>query len=223
MTRPRLTIARLMAIVLLVGLGLAALKIAKLSARIKQMEESASRMRDALTRGVRALHERPESALDIADGFVTDVNDERQEVLIDITRGQGARPQLKMSIFDSSSLDIPTAKPKGMIELTQVDEQFSTARIIKTTNPTEPIRVGDIVYSPVWSPNRPTRFALVGNMDANRDDKDDRDDLKRMIHETGGVIDFDHPPSEMGQETGRFRPRSIGTSPMPERVGRPSL
>jgi len=54
-----------------------------------------------------------------------------------------------------------------------------SARIkIKTNNPIEPIRVGDIVDSPAWSPNLPTRFALVGKMDVNRDDKDDRDKLK---------------------------------------------
>src|SRR5207245_1197335 len=102
---------------------------------------------------------------------------------------------------------IPNEKLKGTIELTQVGEQSSTARIIKTNNPMEPIRVGDIVYSPAWSPNLPTRFALVGKIDVNRDDKDDRDELKRMIQEVGGVIDFDLPPPDVGKETGALSPR----------------
>src|SRR4051794_8465993 len=78
---------------------------------------------------------------------------------------------------------IPTEKPKGTVELTSVGDQFSVARIVKTMSPIEPLRIGDIVYSPAWSPNTPMRFALVGIMDVNRDGKDDRQELKRMIEE----------------------------------------
>ena len=99
----------------------------------------------------------------------------------------GARPQMKMTIFDKHSPGIPTEKPKGSIELTSVGERFSTAKIIKTYSAIDPIRVGDIVYSAAWSPNQPMRFALVGKMDVNRDGRDDREELKRMIQEAGGV------------------------------------
>ena len=51
------------------------------------------------------------------------------------------------------------------------------------------------------------RFALVGRIDVNRDGKDDRGELKRMIEEAGGVIDFDLPPSEVGKEIGMLSPR----------------
>ena len=86
-------------------------------------------------------------------------------------------------------------------------EQYSRARIIKTNSSIDPIRVGDIVYSAAWSPNQPTRFALVGKMDVNRDSRDDRAELKRMIHEAGGVVDFDLPPVDLGKETGALAPR----------------
>jgi hypothetical protein len=129
------------------------------------------------------------------------------QVLLNITRRQGARPQMKMSIFDSRSPGIPTEKPKGTIELTEVNDRFSRARIIKTNSPIEPIRVGDIVYSAAWSPNIPMRFALVGKIDINRDAKDDREELKRMIQEAGGVVDFDLPPPDVGKETGTLSPR----------------
>ncbi len=51
------------------------------------------------------------------------------------------------------------------------------------------------------------RFALVGKIDVNRDGKDDRDELKRMIEEAGGVIDFDLPPADVGKEIGKLSPR----------------
>ncbi len=119
----------------------------------------------------------------------------------------GARPQMVLSVFDARSPGIPTEKPKGTIEITKVGDRISVARIIKTINPIEPIRDGDIVYSAAWSPNNPTRFALVGKIDINRDGRDDREELKRMIQEGGGVVDFDLPPPWVGKESGKLSPR----------------
>ncbi len=185
-------------------------EIATLASRIKQMEEDTLRKNETLNAIIRELRDRldqKETILDRPDGYVTYVDYERRELLINITRRQGARPQMKMSIFDARSPGIPTEKPKGTIEVTQVGEQFSNARIIKTNNPIDPIRVGDIVYSAAWSPNIPMRFALVGKIDVNRDGRDDREELKRMIQEAGGVIDYDLPPPDVGKPTGALSPR----------------
>ena len=73
------------------GLGLAGLKIAMLSARIKQMEEEASRKQKTLTTIFRELSnrlDRPGNTLQLPDGYVTEVNEERQEVLVNITLRQ---------------------------------------------------------------------------------------------------------------------------------------
>ena len=124
-----------------------------------------------------------------------------------------------------------SATPKGASNSHQPTKE-STARILKTANATEPIRIGDIVYAS-GSPNRPTRFALVGKIDVNRDSKDDREELKRMIQEAGGVVDFDLPPTDLGKESGELNPRidwyvvddrpplrEFGPQPKPEkRVG----
>jgi hypothetical protein len=148
-----------------------------------------------------------ENILDRPDGYVTYVDYETKEVMVSINRRMGARPQMKMTIFDARSPGIPTEKPKGNIELTSVGETSSHARIIKTDNSIDPIRVGDIVYSPSWSPNQPTRFALVGKMDVNRDGRDDRGELRRMIQEAGGIVDYDLPPNDLGKPMGAVNPR----------------
>jgi hypothetical protein len=119
----------------------------------------------------------------------------------------GARPHMKFTIFDARSRDIPAEKSKGSIELTSVGDKYSKARILKTNSVIEPIQVGDMIYSPLWRPSRPTRFALLGIVDFNRDSKDDRAELKRMIAEAGGVVDFDFPPPDVGKETGALGPR----------------
>ena len=148
------------------------------------------------------------NVLDKPDGYITFVDLDRREVQVNINRHQGARPQMQMTIFDARSPGVPTEKPKGNIELIQVGEQFSIGRITRIASTIEPIRVGDIVYSPAWSPDEPMRFALIGKIDVNRDGKDDREDLKKMIEDAGGIVDYDLPPPEVGtKETGKLTAR----------------
>ncbi len=185
-------------------------QIANLQADVKRIQDEYSHEKDQLTTIIRELRDRAEKVdtiLDHPDGYITFVDYERGEVQVNINRGMGARPQMAMSVFDANAPGIPTEKPKGTIELTKVGDLFSIARITKTISPIDPLRTGDIIYTPAWSPNNPTRFALVGKMDVNRDGKDDREELKRMIHEAGGVVDFDLPPLEIGNETGKITPR----------------
>jgi hypothetical protein len=187
-----------------------ATEIANLTTKVKQQEEDFNRQRETLTAIIRETRdqlERKELILDRPDGYVTFVDYERREVLVSLTRRQGARPQMKMTIFDARSPGIPTEKPKGTIELVDVGEQFSAARIVKTDRTIDPIKVGDIVYSAAWSPNQPMRFALVGKIDVNRDGRDDRQELKRMIEQAGGTVDFDLPPPDLGMKTGALSPR----------------
>ena len=131
----------------------------------------------------------------------------------------GARPQMVLSVFDAHSPGVPTEKPKGTIELIKVGDRSSIGRIVKTMNPIDPIRIGDIVYSAAWSPNNPTRFALIGKIDVNRDGRDDREELKRMIQEAGGVVDFDLPPPNSARRPASSRPdrlvRHRRTHPVP--------
>jgi hypothetical protein len=187
-----------------------ATELANLTNKNKQQEDDFTRQRETLTTIIREQRdqlEKKELILDRPDGYVTYVDYERREVLVDLNRRQGARPQMKFTIFDAASPGIPTEKPKGNIELIAVGDTFSSARIIKTDRNIDPIRIGDIVYSAAWSPNQPMRFALVGKIDVNRDSKDDRAELKRMIQEAGGTVDFDLPPADLGKETGVLSPR----------------
>jgi hypothetical protein len=187
-----------------------ATEIANTQTQLRQLKEETDRkleLANTIIREYRDLNEKTENVLDQPDGYVTYVDHDRREVHLNITRRQGARPQMKMTIFEAGSPGIPTEKPKGNIELIQVGDTYSIARIAKTNSTIDPIRIGDIVYSAAWSPNEPMRFALIGKIDVNRDGKDDRADLKRMIEEAGGVVDYDLPPPEYGKESGKLTAR----------------
>jgi hypothetical protein len=51
------------------------------------------------------------------------------------------------------------------------------------------------------------RFALVDRIDVNRDNQDDRQELKQIIEEAGGNVEFDFPPSDVGQQSGALSSR----------------
>ena len=184
-----------------------ATEIANLTAKYRQLEDDSNKKlaqsRSTLV-ALRDRVERKETVLDRPDGHIKFVDYGRNEVQVDLTRSQGARPQMVMTIFDASSPGLPTDKPKGTIELLQVGDRSSVARIQKTNSSIEPFKAGDIVYSAAWSPNDPKRFALIGKIDVNRDGKDDREDLKRMIAAAGGVVDFDLPPPGSGEVSGKL-------------------
>jgi hypothetical protein len=185
-------------------------QIANLETQYRQLKEETDRKHElnmSIIKDLRDLQAQKENFLDKPDGYITFVDHDRREVQVNINRHQGARPQMKMTIFDAASPGIPTERPKGNIELIQVGDQYSIGRITRVASTIEPIRVGDIVYSPAWSPEEPMRFALIGKIDVNRDGKDDREDLKRMIKDAGGTVDYDLPPPGYGNESGKLTAR----------------
>lgn len=186
-------------------------QIANLETQIKQLRDDSDgklKLAYSIMREQRDLLDKNVNVLDKPDGYITFVDIDRREVQLNVNRHQGARPQMKMTIFDAHSEGVPTEKPKGNIELIQVGDQYSIARITRVSSSIDPIRVGDIVYTPAWSPDEPMQFALIGKMDVNRDGKDDRDELKRMIEDAGGTVEFDLPPPGVaGKESGKLSAR----------------
>jgi hypothetical protein len=187
-----------------------ATEIQALNTKIRKQEDDANKSRDLAQQTIRDLRdrvERKETILDRPDGRITFVDYRRGEIRTNVSRSTGARPLMRFTIFDANAAGIPTDKPKGSIELITVGDRDSIARVLQTTSTVDPIRVGDIVYSAAWSANEPMRFALIGKIDINRDGRDDREELKRMIQQAGGVIDYDLPPVYVGKETGKISPR----------------
>ncbi|MCA1685077.1 MAG: hypothetical protein LC745_03665 [Planctomycetia bacterium] len=184
-----------------------ATEIQNLTTKMRRMEDDSSKAMALAQQTIRDLRdraERKETILDRPDGQITFVDYKRNEIHTNVSRAMGARPQMKFTIFDSHSPGIPTDKPKGTVELISVGDRESIGRIVKTNNTIEPLRVGDYVYSPAWSANDPMKFALIGRIDINRDGRDDREDLKRMIEAAGGKVDYDLPPPDAGRETGKL-------------------
>ncbi|MDB5351703.1 MAG: hypothetical protein JWN86_2950 [Planctomycetota bacterium] len=184
-------------------------EIIRLKNQLTAMEDDFKKRTDDLLvqlRNWRDIAEKKDTVLDKKDGVVQFVDYGRGEVRTSIGRSVGAHEQMVLSVFDKNAPGLPTDKPKGTVELIQVGPNGSLARIIDTKNSINPIRSGDQLYSPTWDPGRPQQFALIGKMDVNRDGRDDREDLKRMIQASGGIVSYDLPPPGVGVESGKLTP-----------------
>ncbi len=151
---------------------------------------------------------RREDVMSKPGGRVTFIDYNSNLVRVNVNRSQGVRPLMRFTIFDKNAPGITSAKPKAAIELTSVGdprkgENDSIGRIVKTFDENDPIRYNDFIYSVGWSYDHPQRFALVGKLDINRDGRDDRADLIRMIEASGGVVEYDLPPPGVDRTPGQ--------------------
>ena len=191
----------------------------------KSLLELNSQLRDIRTREAQTA-----DVMSKPGGRVTFVDYGSKMVRVNVNRRQGVRPLMQFTIFDKNAAGITSDKPKALIELVKVGdpargENDSEARILKTYDSIDPIRYNDYIYSVGWSYDHPQRFDLVGKIDINRDGRDDRADLIRMIEASGGVIEYDLPPPDVDRTPGQAavaRAFARLGEPMPAVTGRAS-
>ncbi len=63
------------------------------------------------------------------------------------------------------------------------------------------------------------RFALIGKIDVNRDGKDDRQDLKRMIEDAGGIMYRNSEIEETGVAAGVLGHPALGVAWLANKLG----
>jgi hypothetical protein len=193
--------------------------------REKTIAELSSVIRD-----IRDQQARKEDVMNKPGGRVTYVKYGDGTVRVNVNRAQGVRNLMRFTIFDKNAAGITSDHPKAAVELVKVGdpqrgEYDSLARIVKTYDPADPIRYNDFIFSVGWSYDHPQRFALIGKIDINRDGRDDRADLIRMIEAAGGVVEYDLPPPNTDRTPGQqavARAFARLGEPVPSPVGRSS-
>jgi flagellar motor protein MotB len=98
---------------------------------------------------------------------------------------------LTFAIYDSRSPIPEDGKGKAEVEVFQVSQNVSAARIIRSTVK-NPIVQEDIVANLIWDPKTSNRFVVAGDFDLDGDgtiDADGVERIKEMILRWGGTID----------------------------------
>jgi NAD-dependent DNA ligase len=118
---------------------------------IAQVNEAQGQIRTLVQRDAPILTEGPDGEVIIADNGVAIVN-----------RGKTAW-LMPGTIFDvlGRAKGGATYK-KGSIKVTNCDDETARAAIVEE-NPRDPITKGDLIQSPIYSPNRQLHFVLIGD------------------------------------------------------------
>ncbi len=135
-------------------------------------------------------------------GRIAEVSNKGDVVWINLGKADGLRRGVIFNVLNSEDGTMAVARPKAKIEVVElVGEKLSRCKVV-TNNDSRSIQRGDSIYSPVWQPGQRAEFALVGKMDLDGDGRDDRDKLKALIEDNGGLVTFDLPPT--GKATGEL-------------------
>jgi len=80
--------------------------------------------------------------------------------------------------------------PKGEIEVTRLDDESATCRLLNE-RAGNPIARGDVIANPVYDPEKVYVFLIEGNFDADRDGVAtplERQDVEALIRDWGGNV-----------------------------------
>jgi len=162
-------------------------QLATNATRIKTLEDQVEKITRANRNLIEQRKDEPGS-FEVADGRISWVN-QNGTVWINLGSADSLRRQVTFSVFDSDQHDAAKAAKKGSIEVTRMlDEHMAEARITKD-NPTNPILVGDNIYSQVWHRGKKLHFALTGVIDIDGDGQSDMQLARDLIELNGGIVD----------------------------------
>ncbi len=155
----------------------------KFETEAEQYNVSIDRLRDKLKNLTRVSFETP-------DGHIRWVDNTARTVSLDIGSADGLRVRTTFSVYRKDNNGMARGKEdiKAQIEVTKIiGTHQSEARILED-DIYSPITKGDPIYTPLWSPGRAEIFAIVGNIDLDRDGISDRDRFRDIIASTGATL-----------------------------------
>lgn len=161
--------------------------IARIDQAKKQNDEQARRLESLVAK----LQEIQNENFQYIQGEITQVAN--GEVWLNIGAEAGLKPGVMFSVYDSDVSQVGQAKAKAKVEVVEIiksSRSLSRAKIIDDKS-YQPILTTDKVYSQFWQPHTPVRIGLVGKLDYDRDGRDDRDLIKKMIRQNGAEVVFE--------------------------------
>lgn len=106
---------------------------------------------------------------------------------IDLGRKDNLTRGITFSVYEPNNLT--EYGLKGTIEVLNVSDDREAEVLIFNEDESDPIKVGDVIYTPTWAPGFEEHFAIVGFIDIDNDNKSDLDELIRLIESNGGIVD----------------------------------
>lgn len=164
----------------------------ELQATLSKLTVTQNRLEDALGK-LDVLKPRPKE--DIAaykpDGHIIAVDAAAKTVFIDIGSADKVYPGLTFAIFDKNVSVSAEETSKAEIEVFNVEQNTSAARITKLSKK-NPIAEGDIIVNLIWDSRAVSRFVVAGDFDFSGkgvSDPQGAEKVRQLIENWGGKIE----------------------------------
>lgn len=125
---------------------------------------------------------------DRPDGKIVWSNPRDKTVWVNLGSADMLRPQMTFSIYPFGQESLVDSEPKATIEITRIHSANQAEARITKSDVGNPVMPGDTIFTPVWTPGRSEKFAIVGFIDLDGDDKDDSNQLRDIIETAGGEV-----------------------------------
>ncbi len=117
-------------------------------------------------------------------------------VYINLGRQHGLTLGLRFAVYSGQTGIPEDGRAKAQIEVVSISDNSAECRIVNVAT-NEVILEGDLIANPVYDPNRPLTFVVLGEFDLNRDGLPDRDGaatLESLITNWGGKVSTELTP-----------------------------
>jgi hypothetical protein len=119
------------------------------------------------------------------DGFIRLVDNKSNTVFINVGEADRLPLRATFSVYDQSVPGVARSVKdvKGQIEVVRlIGPRMAEARMVDSgSNLLNPLTPGDMIYSPLWSPGRSEKFAVIGAFDLDGDGVHDRELLHELV------------------------------------------
>lgn len=120
-------------------------------------------------------------------GEITYVSPRGDQGTIDLGKKDNLTRGITFSVYEPNNMT--EYGLKGTIEVLNVTSDRAAEVLIYNEDEADPIKLGDVIYTPTWAPGFEEHFAIAGFIDINNDNKSDLDEVIRLIERNGGVVD----------------------------------
>jgi len=157
----------------------------------KKLGELDTLLHDALTK-LETIKPKPDKEVQAhqPDAQIVRIDSQNGIIYLDAGIKDHVYRGLTFAIYDRNKPIPEDGEGKAEIEVFQVAEQVSAARIVKSDTK-NPVGKNDIVANLIWDRNMPNRFVVAGEFDFNNDGRIDADGAQRiaeLIERWGGIV-----------------------------------
>ena len=164
-------------------------KVKQLEGEKATVQSDADRNRRLAQRRQEQLQQMTDPTFQTAQGRIEYVSQDKNMVWISLGSEDHLPRLTTFAVYDADASDVSNAPRKGSIEITNILGPHMAQGNILDGKLTNPIIVGDLIQTPLWTPGVQKRFVMTGLIDLDGDGKDDRAALKAIIEATDGIVD----------------------------------